>query len=238
VTADADLHRWTIEEREYARQEQRRGRRHAYTALDPARTALAVIDMVPFFQDSAYVRGIVPNISRIADALRAAGGTVAWVVPAAGEPSARDEEFFGPEVAELFRTSGGSGPVRGRVMSGFDIHPQDLAVEKTAYSPFFPGRCTLADDLRARNADTVLITGTVANVCCESSARDAHALGFRVIMVADGNAARRDQDLDATLHTVYRSFGDVRPTREVLHLIASQDAASPPRAPSGTSTRP
>jgi len=57
--------------------------------------------------------------------------------------------------------------------------------------------------------------------CCESTARDASTLGYRVIMVADANAARRDQDLNATLHTIYRTFGDVRPTAEVVGLIAS-----------------
>ena len=67
----------------------------------------------------------------------------------------------------------------------------------------------------------MLVTGTVANVCCESTARDASTQGYRVIMVADGNAALRDADLNATLHTIYRSFGDVRPTTEVLTLIAA-----------------
>ncbi len=73
--------------------------------------------------------------------------------------------------------------------------------------------------MKDRRIDTVLITGTVTNVCCESSARDASTLGFRVIMVADANAARGDQDHNATLYTIYRSFGDVRPTSEVLDLI-------------------
>jgi nicotinamidase-related amidase len=44
-------------------------------------------------------------------------------------------------------------------------------------------------------------------------------LGFRVVMVADATAAARDEDHNATLHTIYRSFGDVRPTIEVLDLI-------------------
>lgn len=61
--------------------------------------------------------------------------------------------------------------------------------------------------------------GTVTNVCCESSARDASTLGYRVIMVADANAAARDQDHNATLHTIYRSFGDVRPAAEVIGMI-------------------
>ena len=38
-------------------------------------------------------------------------------------------------------------------------------------------------------------------------------------MVADGNAAIRDETHNATLHTIYRSFGDVRPTSEVIGLI-------------------
>jgi nicotinamidase-related amidase len=92
-------------------------------------------------------------------------------------------------------------------------------VEKTASSAFFPGRCPLPDLLAERGITTVLITGTVTNVCCESSARDASTLGYRVVMVADANAAMRDQDHNATLHTVYRTFGDVRATADVLSLI-------------------
>jgi hypothetical protein len=37
----------------------------------------------------------------------------------------------------------------------------------------------------------------------------------------------RDQDLNATLHTIYRTFGDVRPTGEVLGLIDEASARAP-----------
>lgn len=220
---EARRHEWRIEAREYARQERRRGRRHAFTRLVPARTALVVIDMVPFFvSGNPYCRGIVPDIRRLAGALRAAGGTVAWVLPAVVERTAVADEFFGPETAELYRASGGTGPMAGRLWRGFEVHGDDLLVEKSAASAFFPGRCPLPDLLERRGVDTVLITGTVTNVCCESSARDASTLGLRVIMVADANAARRDQDHNATLHTVYRTFGDVRPTSEVLGMIEAE----------------
>jgi nicotinamidase-related amidase len=216
------LHVWTIEDREYRRQEDRRGRRHAYERLVPERTALVVVDMVPFFlEEGDYAQGIVPNISRLADRLRELGGTVAWVLPGATEPSAVTIEFLGPEIAKLFNESGGSGPLRERVWREFEVRDEDVLVEKTSASAFFPGRCELPSLLEDRGIDTVLITGTVANVCCESSARDASTLGYRVVMVADANAARRDQDLNATLHTVYRTFGDVRPTDEVLELLTA-----------------
>ncbi|MFB4303125.1 hypothetical protein [Actinomadura sp. NTSP31] len=48
---------------------------------------------------------------------------------------------------------------------------------------------------------------------------DASALGLRVVMIADANAAPRDREHNATLHTVYRSFGDVRPAADVLAMI-------------------
>lgn len=216
-------HDWRIEDREYERQRSRRGRVHAYEHLDPASTALVVIDMVPFFvEHNAYGRGIVRNINRLADALRAAGGTVAWVLPGGGErPTRWAEEFFGPQVAEILRTSGGVGPLTDRLWPGLEHRPADPMVEKTAPSAFFPGRCELPSRLDQRAVDTVLITGMVTNVCCESSARDAATLGYRVVMVADGNAARRDQDHNATLHTVYRTFGDVRSTDELVSMLAS-----------------
>ncbi|MFD3654635.1 isochorismatase family protein [Streptomyces sp. NPDC058620] len=216
------VHAWRIDDREYRRQEERRGRRFAYTTLEPARTALVVIDMVPFFVDAnPYARGITTNIQHLADTLRSAGGTVAWVLPARTERTEVGDEFHGPEAAEMFRNSGGTGPLTDRLWQGFTPVTEDFMVEKTAPSAFFPGRCPLPELLRERGINAVLITGTVTNVCCESSARDAWTLGYRVVMVADANATGRDQDHNATLHTIYRSFGDVRPTRDVIALIES-----------------
>jgi nicotinamidase-related amidase len=213
-------HDWSIEEREYLRQEERRGRRYAFESLEPARTALVVVDLVEFFIDeNDYARGIVAKVNDLADALRGAGGTVAWVVPAPWQPSAMKTELLGPRIEQLYRGSGGTGPARERVWHELATDDLDLYVEKTASSAFFPGRCPLHELLQARGIDTVLVTGTLANVCCEATARDASTLDFRTIMVADANAARRDQDLNATLYTIYRSYGDVRSTAEVIALI-------------------
>lgn len=220
--SDVADHQWHIDEREYARHEARRGRRHAYEHLDPSRTALVVVDVVPFFvRESAYVRGIMPRINALATALRSAGGTVAWVVPGYTAPTAKDREFFGEEVAALYAGSGGSGPVRSRVASGLDVASSDLAVEKTARGAWTPGSSELPSLLAALDIDTVLVTGTVTNVCVEDTVRGASSAGLRVILVADACAATRDQDHNATLHVVYRSYGDVRSTTEVLDLIGA-----------------
>lgn len=220
------VHAWHIEEREYRRHEARRGRRHAFEHLDPARTALVVVDLVDFFvAESATCRSIVPHVNEIADALRAAGGTVAWVVPGHREPTAKDLEFYGEEIAERYARSGGEGPPRDRVWAGLAVQPEDLAVEKTASSAWFPGSSDLPSTLAGRGVDTIVVTGTVTNVCVEATVRDASTCGLRVILVADACAAMRDEDHNATLHVVYRSYGDVRPTREVLELIRGASPA-------------
>lgn len=182
--------------------------------------------MVPFFvSEQPFALGIVDPVNRLASALRAAGGVVAWVLPS-GDTVA-DEEFFGVEVAGRYSGSGGAGARPDRLWHGLDCEAGDWFAEKTAPSAFFPGRCNLDERLRTANIDTVLIAGTVANVCCESSVRDASALGYRVVMVADANAANSDDELNATLHTMYRSFGDVRPTDQLIGLITNGSVDEP-----------
>jgi ureidoacrylate peracid hydrolase len=62
----------------------RRGRLHLFDRLEPARTALVVIDMQNAFlrpgapSETPVAREIVPNINRLAHAVRAGGGVVAY----------------------------------------------------------------------------------------------------------------------------------------------------------------
>lgn len=219
---DPRAHRWAIPEREYARQEARRGRRHAYESLDPSRTALLVVDLVPFFfEANATCSAITPNVRLLADALRDAGGAVAWIVPGDPGPTTWAREFLGEEVAEMFRGSGGSGPIASRLGPGLEACDGDLLVEKTATSALFPGSSPLHDRLRERGIENVVVTGTLTEVCVAGTARDAATLGYRTILVADATAGRDDDSHNATLTTIYRTFGDVRSTEDVLGLVTT-----------------
>ncbi len=213
-------HQWFIEPREIERQESRRGRRHAFEWLDPRRTALVVVDMVAFFAErNPYCRGIVSNVNLLAAQLRAHGGTVCWVVPGYQPPSEVRREFYGDEVAELNARSGGDGEPRDRLWTELDVDVADLVVEKAATSAFFPGSSPLHELLSERGITTLVVTGTVTNVCVEATVRDASTLDYRVILAADACAAGRDQDHNATLHVVYRTYGDVRSTTDVIGLL-------------------
>ena len=48
---------------------------------------------------------------------------------------------------------------------GCDVGPGDEIVNKYCFSGFMPRTSDLPDRLRARGFDTVLITGTVTDVC-------------------------------------------------------------------------
>ncbi len=180
--------------------------------------------VVEIVAGNSNVRGIIRPVNETAALVRSLGGTVAWVVPTSGSPSSLDQEFYGQEIAAAYSRSGGDGPLRDRLWHELSVATDDLILEKSAPSAFFPGRCDLHDELLARQTDSILVAGTVANVCCESSVRDARTLGYRVVMLADATAAATDDMLNATLRTVYRSFGDVRPTSEIRRLLTDPSA--------------
>ncbi len=225
------MHPSTLPKAVLERMTARRGRPYAFNAIDPTRTALVVIDMQNAFMapgaaaEVPAARGIVPNINRLADGVRQAGGTVAWVymeldssLPGAGWPVFFGE-IFSPDLAGLYIASLTKGSEGQKLWPELDTRDSDLFITKTRFSGFLHGASDAAERLNALGIDTLIITGTLTNVCCESSARDAMMRGFRVIMVGDGNATRNDDEHMSTLVSFHQTFGDVRSTDETLALL-------------------
>ena len=201
----------------------RHGCEHVHADLDPAKTALVVVDMQNAFMlpgvahaPCLMAQEIVPNINRLAEAVRDTGGTVVWI-----KTAYTDETL--ESWSTLYKMIGGKGQAKRasaltRGSKGYelwpdlDVRPDDLTVEKNRYSAFIQGSSNLSEVLRSRGLDTLLITGTVTNVCCESTARDAMMLNYKTIMLTDGNAAVTDEDHNASLIAFYLTFGDVMST--------------------------
>jgi ureidoacrylate peracid hydrolase len=216
---------------------ERRGSAHPFAVLDPTKTALVVIDMQLAFMDDAVghavcpaARDIVPAINRLAAAVRQAGGAVFWIKTTCDERSMREwsvaHEMSSPKwrqkrIAALAKDSPGH-----QLWPDLDVRPEDEIVEKFRFSGFLPGTSELPERLRARGFDTVLITGTVTNVCCESSARDAMMTNFKTIMVSDGNAAMTQQEHDAALTAFYNIFGDVMDTDILVAALQQEKRAA------------
>jgi ureidoacrylate peracid hydrolase len=156
----------------------------------------------------------------LAATVRPTGGGVFWIKMTHDEGCLSDWsvafELATPEMREKRIAALSEGTLGHELWPELDVRPEDEVVKKYRYSAFMPGTSDLPDRLRARGFDTVLITGTVTNVCCESSARDANMTNFRTIMVSDGNAANSQEEHDASLTAFYNVFGDVMDTDMII----------------------
>jgi nicotinamidase-related amidase len=205
----------------------RRGRLNAFDSLIARRTALVVIDLTILFAgDGPAAEPVVARINRLAEALRSAGGLVVWVRPSPAGYDALTEAVLGAGPAARYRAATDPGDPRAALHPGLTIGRDDLQAAKRGYSAFFPGASDLPERLAAAGIDTVLIAGAVSNVCCEASARDAFARGFRAVMLADANLGREDEHR-AALAAIYRNFGDVRSVAEAIALLGASSGLGP-----------
>jgi ureidoacrylate peracid hydrolase len=217
------MHEFTMPQWAIDRAMQRRGRLHVFDDLDPKKSALVVVDLQNGFMVPEHTPtpvktaiGTVPAVNRLAAALRETGGKVFWIKNTTDENSRREwSNFFGmgrPEVMQerfdMFR----AGAPGHKIYPGLEVLPADEIVYKYRFSAFIQGSSDLPKRLKQGGFEYVLIAGTVTNVCCESSARDAMMLNFKTIMVSDGNSAHSDAEHSATLAAFYAVFGDVMDT--------------------------
>ena len=213
----------------------RRAKLHVHEDLDPRKTALIVVDMQNGFcvEEVAaayvpYAADIVPNVNRLAAAVRRTGGKVFWIKQTVDAASAVAwSQWLGmmnAETRQRLVTNLAPGSRGHELHADLDVQPQDEIVRKTRFSAFLQGSSDLPQRLTAQGYDTVLITGTVTNVCCESSARDAMMLNFKTVMVSDANATRTDEEHNATLSTFYAIFGDVMDTDFLISRLEANAA--------------
>jgi ureidoacrylate peracid hydrolase len=229
------MHKIAISPAALDRMSERMGKLHPFDTVEPRKAALLVIDMQNYFVkpgalgEIPLARDIVPNINRLAAGLRRRGGHVVWIRNGTKDTreswSTFHECLMTPDRKERRYAAmdiDGDGYAYWHLN---DIKPEDAQLTKTRYSAFIQGSSNVENYLRDRGIDTLLITGTATNVCCESSARDAMMLNFKVIMVADALATHTDEEHNATLSAFHGQFGDVQTTDEALQALERGDKA-------------
>ena len=209
----------------------RRGRYHLYDALDPARTAFVVIDMQNMFCEPGAPaevpasRGICDNINRLADEVREEGGLVIWVTSASSFANGKSDwesfirNFVAAEVQQRTVEAMKPGGHGEEIWHELEPDERDLFVRKNRYSALTPGASMLQTVFASHRIRDVLIGGTKTNICCESTARDAMQLDYRVVMVEDCNAALSDDEHRAALENMIQQFGDVMTADEAVAAL-------------------
>jgi ureidoacrylate peracid hydrolase len=206
----------------------RGGVRNAFGPIDPVRTAHLVIDLQNGFMEPGApvevpaARTIVGNVNRISAAVREGGGLnvfVRFTTPGDGDPPWPVFYERMGLAGEPHRAAFAPGAHHWQLWSELDVRAEDALVEKCRFSAFTPGASGLDALLRGLGIDTVIVSGTLTNCCCESTARDAMQLNYRVLIAADANAALSDAEHAATLHSLALVFADLHSTDELVELL-------------------
>jgi ureidoacrylate peracid hydrolase len=201
--------------------------------LKPDRTAILVVDMQKVFCEQGgalYVpatAGIIQPIAALLECARAAKVPIIYlrhVVRGDGSDTGRMRDLY-PNVDRIL----------GRDDPGIEIidalRPRagDVVVDKLFYSGFH--NTDLDTVLRARDIDTLIVCGTVTNVCCDTTIRDAVHREYKVIALSDANAAMDYPDLGwgaisaaevqrVALTTFAYEFGEVAASSDVIGRLA------------------
>ena len=217
---DIRLPEWAVE----------RGRHlNDFAAIDPARTALIVIDMQNVFMEAGEVFGnanaldIVETVNQAVRTLRDASARIIWTrqtvshePPLAMPPWQYDLSI--PDVREAVETMV-AGTRSHAIHAAMDVRDEDIIVDKYRYGAFMCPAEGLKRVLAGLDVDVLVIAGTLTNVCCESTARDGNMMGYKIVFLSDATAARTDEEHNAALLNIRLSFGDVRRTVELPAMI-------------------
>ncbi len=185
------------------------------STLDPT-TALLVVDLQRGFVNlpTAHpVKEVVANNVALRDAFRSRGLPVVLINVDARAPG-RSERAF---------STAGMPADWTELMPELKQQASDHTVTKRSWGAF--ANTGLEQHLRQRGVTQVIVTGVSTSAGVESTARQAHDLGFNVALAVD---AMTDMDIEAHQNSVTRVFprmSETGTTRELLDMINAQPNA-------------
>lgn len=202
-----------------------------FFTIDPRRCALIIIDMqnafvaegAPF--ETPEARAMIPRLERLIRCARELQIPIVWTQSDHRPP-------YGGLMLRKFPAI-----VKEHVLwqgeSSFQMYPDMLQpregalehrIVKHKFDAFF--ETDLDAILRYHRVDTVIITGTATNACCESTARSAFMRDYKVVFPSDANATFDESMHRATLVNIDLLFGRVLTTEELLAEIGIRAAAA------------
>lgn len=189
-------------------------------ALDPQKTALLVIDVQNEYFDGKWPipdgSRTLQQIERAIDATQASGATVVYVQHAVLNP---ERGIFLP----------GS--------HGFELHARlhpranDPRIVKNYPGSF--SKTNLENTLQQHDIDTIVVSGYMTHMCCDTTAREGFQRDFRVLFLNDATATRDGQHATlgkidhnelhrTTLITQASMFSQVVPTQEFVEMVGAK----------------
>jgi ureidoacrylate peracid hydrolase len=171
--------------------------------------------------DMPFLRGTIPQVSRLADAFRSAGRPVVYVAHVV-KPDYSDAAFpywrigVGPSSGN--RTFIVEGTWGAQIVDELKPRDGEHLVVKKGFGGFAPST-PLDTILRNLNVNTCVVTGVTTCVCVSTTVRGGVEHNYRMILASDAVAEVSREAHDAELRTMDRLFADVRSSDEIIELV-------------------
>ena len=183
----------------------------------PARSALMLVDLQLTFLDpeaGGYVpasAAILPNLLDLARLYTEKGWPIV-VTRHVDDPGAH------PMMAKWWKSAMKEDDPATRLVYELDpFVPASILVTKKYYDPFF--KTGLAQMLRGRGVEQVVIGGVMTHLCCETAARAAFAHDFAVFFLLDGTATDSAEQHEGTLRNLAHGFAVLAACAEIEESI-------------------
>lgn len=192
----------------------------------PERCALLVIDMqdefvkpgwTPYWVPEATRQ--VPRIKTVIEACRRRGVPVIFTVfsrthrflerPTSGSVMPNRYPELDIDQSGFF--------VEGRVWHELAPRADEVVIHKSSYGAFYD--TPLETILRNLETTTVIISGTLTNYCCGTTARQAYERSFNVIFGSDINSADDPAMQEPELKVLRKGFALIMTADEIVALL-------------------
>lgn len=201
---------------------------HGEVRLEPAKTALVVVDMQNDFVKEGgtlvvpNAEATIPAIQSLLDLARDSGMKVVFT---------QDTHTEGDPEWEIWPEHAREGSWGWEIVDGLTPHEDELVIRKVRYDAFYGTH--LDHFLRTWGVDTLVICGTVANICVHYTAASAALRWYGVVVPRDATSALDPFDLEASLRqTAWLFAGKITESRALrsgssdVYRSKIEDAAS------------
>lgn len=188
------------------------------------RSVLMVVDMQNDFVQEGAIMQVkeagrqVPRIKGLIAKCRELGVPIIYTIQKTDAVYCPLEVVTFPWLKEAGMREGSDG---SKVFQELAPLPGDMIIYKRRFSAFYNTDLEIIlKNIRGTSCpvDTVIICGTVTNVCCESTARDAYFRDYKVVFGSDINSAHDIEAHNATLRNM-EIFGRVMDCETIIKSL-------------------
>lgn len=189
---------------------------HQEVRLDPQKTALVVVDMQnDFVKEGGSLlvpdaEGTIPKIQSLLQMARESGMKVVFT---------QDTHTDGDPEWEIWPEHVREGSWGWQIVDELAPRENETVIRKVRYDAFYGTH--LDHFLRLWDVETLLICGTVANICVHYTAASAALRWYDVVIPKDATSALEPFDLESSLRQTVFLFNGTITTTDALKTVDS-----------------